>query len=299
MNIILFAPALFVLLAVETGASGAAWRIIMCGAIQITLGLPFLLADAKGYLGASFNLSRVFKHKWSVNFRWVPCTPLPPEAEGLLVDCDGPFTSKVFGLGLLSLMVVMLTSFGHARWCCDRGGLWATISGSVRGRAARGFSAEETVTMLFMSNLIGVACARSLHFQFYVWYYHSLPWLLWHGTRLPTLARLLLLGTIELCWNPWVGESSSPESAVRPVTASTCRPPLSSPVLSHPVLSSPPSSLCSPPALWFGAHIIASSHTNRRHGFWCWFWRCFVAGTADSLPCDSARCIVGRPPPAW
>ena len=81
MNIVLFAPALFLLLVAETGALGAAWRIALCGAVQLVLGLPFLLFDAKAYLGASFNLSRTFKHHWSVNFRWVPCEPLPPERQ--------------------------------------------------------------------------------------------------------------------------------------------------------------------------------------------------------------------------
>ena len=32
---------------------------------------------------------------------------------------------------------------------------------------------------LFTANLIGVALSRSLHYQFYVWYFHSLPYLLW------------------------------------------------------------------------------------------------------------------------
>ena len=53
---------------------------------------------------------------------------------------------------------------------------------------------------LFISNLIGIACARSLHYQFYVWYYHSLPYLVW-STKFGTPTRLSLLGVLELCWN--------------------------------------------------------------------------------------------------
>ena len=74
------------------------------------------------------------------------------------------------------------------------------------------FSDRQVVSMLFSCNFIGVACARSLHFQFYVWYYHALPLLLWR-TRLPLVAKLLLLLGIELAWNPWVGESSTVESS--------------------------------------------------------------------------------------
>ena len=47
MNIVLFAPALFILLVAETGYFGAAWRIVLCGAIQLALGAPFLMFDAK------------------------------------------------------------------------------------------------------------------------------------------------------------------------------------------------------------------------------------------------------------
>lgn len=171
--------------------------------------------DAKGYLGASFNLGRTFKHHWSVNFRWVPCELLPPEEHTLLTDCNGLFTSKAFGMGLLLTMVVLMLTFAHFRWC-KRGLLSTLTSPSSSMSGSKGstavFTDNQAAVMLFGCNFIGVACARSLHFQFYVWYYHTLPFLLW-STRLPVPARLLLLLGVELAWNPWVGDSSTPESS--------------------------------------------------------------------------------------
>ena len=43
-------------------------------------------------------------------------------------------------------------------------------------------------TTLFTANLIGIAFARSLHYQFYSWYFHMLPYLAWR-TDLPVLLR--------------------------------------------------------------------------------------------------------------
>ena len=55
---------------------------------------------------------------------------------------------------------------------------------------------------IFLSNFIGIVCARSLHYQFYVWYFHSLPYLAWF-TEYDTRMKLLLLGLIELAWNTY------------------------------------------------------------------------------------------------
>ena len=32
---------------------------------------------------------------------------------------------------------------------------------------------------MFVSNFVGIAFARTLHYQFYCWYFHSVPMLLW------------------------------------------------------------------------------------------------------------------------
>jgi len=69
-------------------------------------------------------------------------------------------------------------------------------------------SAAYIVTLLFVSNFVGVACARSLHYQFYVWYYHSLPLLLWL-TPLPNGIRLLVLVLIEYSWNVFPATANS------------------------------------------------------------------------------------------
>lgn len=55
---------------------------------------------------------------------------------------------------------------------------------------------------MFIVNFIGVMCARSLHYQFYTWYFHSLPYLLW-SNNYSVIVRFLLLALIEMCWNTY------------------------------------------------------------------------------------------------
>lgn len=55
---------------------------------------------------------------------------------------------------------------------------------------------------MFVVNFIGVVCARSLHYQFYSWYFHSLPYLLW-SNNFSVIVRFLILALIEMCWNTY------------------------------------------------------------------------------------------------
>jgi ALG3 protein len=79
---------------------------------------------------------------------------------------------------------------------------------SMDGAESRGISAGgETwlpdnmrLEVVLCSNFIGIVCARSLQYQFYCWYFHTLPVLLWRGC-LPVWLRGLVLVAIEDCWN--------------------------------------------------------------------------------------------------
>lgn len=55
---------------------------------------------------------------------------------------------------------------------------------------------------IFLVNYIGVICARSLHYQFYVWYFHSLPYLTCF-TDYHTSFKVLVMFLIEFCWNQY------------------------------------------------------------------------------------------------
>lgn len=61
----------------------------------------------------------------------------------------------------------------------------------------------------FTSNLIGVACARSLHYQFYAWYFPSLPLLLWSCPSIPIPLRLCWLALMEWAWNVYPSTTAS------------------------------------------------------------------------------------------
>jgi alpha-1,3-mannosyltransferase len=90
MNMLLYAPGILWILLLGTGLHETVVCLSICAVVQLALGLPFLLTFPKEYLIRSFDLGRVFMHKWTVNFKFVP---------------EDIFVSKPFSLALLILTV--------------------------------------------------------------------------------------------------------------------------------------------------------------------------------------------------
>eukprot|EP00026_Physarum_polycephalum_P010616 Phypoly_transcript_10784.p1 GENE.Phypoly_transcript_10784~~Phypoly_transcript_10784.p1 ORF type:complete len:401 (-),score=29.38 Phypoly_transcript_10784:6-1208(-) len=182
MNVLLFAPGLLYLYLLKFGIIGTIPKLSICGFFQVLVGLPFLLQYPQSYLLRSFELGRQFMYKWTVNWRFVG---------------EDIFLSKGFAIGLLAAHLLVLALFAYKKWT---GGKSNTPTRSRKDKES--LTPDYIFLVLSSSNLIGIVFSRSLHYQFYVWYFHTLPFLLWK-TQLPILIRVAILVGIEICWNTY------------------------------------------------------------------------------------------------
>ncbi|NXL04696.1 ALG3 mannosyltransferase, partial [Mesembrinibis cayennensis] len=207
MNILLFAPGLLFLLLQRFGLLGCIPKLCICALLQVILGLPFLLVNPVGYLTRSFDLGRQFQFKWTVNWRFLP---------------EEVFQNRAFHAALLLAHLAGLGLFALHRWHRSKESILALLkdpaerkhpsppltANNILWQASRVCplnASAQIVFVLFSSNFLGVCCSRSLHYQFYVWYFHTLPYLLWctPTAKLAHMPKVLLLGVIELCWNTY------------------------------------------------------------------------------------------------
>ncbi|KAM3718691.1 Dol-P-Man:Man(5)GlcNAc(2)-PP-Dol alpha-1,3-mannosyltransferase [Dirofilaria immitis] len=208
MNTLLFSPALLFILLLNTGYWNTLKTIILCAVVQIVLALPFLLYDPFSYLRGSFNLGRVFLFKWTVNWRFL--------SEEIFLDYR-------FHILLLTAHIILLFFAGYL-WFRRYGGYIHILSTLRYNKLS--LNANEMLKALFIANLIGICVARSLHYQFYSWYFHTLPYLLFAGlpfsndwyftgeatskqkststvSPLTIILRCSILIGIEICWNTY------------------------------------------------------------------------------------------------
>jgi alpha-1,3-mannosyltransferase len=171
MNIILCAPGLFLLLIqAHDGLFGVIRCLTICASLQLLVALPFLVEYPISYLKGSFDLSRVFMYQWTVNWKFLP---------------EEVFVGKPFAIFLVAATLLTWSFFFLKKW---------PRLGSQQ------LSPEHITLTLFVSNFVGIVFARTLHYQFYSWYFHQLPFLLWH-TRMPVLLKLMVLVSVEVAYN--------------------------------------------------------------------------------------------------
>lgn len=187
MNVLLFLPGLAAAVFYYRGLPGAVSYVAMIAFVQIGISLPFTLHDPKAYLSGAFDFSRSFLYVWTVNWRFVP---------------EETFLSPMFAKSLLALHLILLALFGLYRWTgiAHRGPTWIYDNLANRSKQLTQSDKVAILCAAFTSNVIGILCSRSLHYQFYSWYFHQVPLLLW-VSKLPLVVKLGLPVVTEWCWN--------------------------------------------------------------------------------------------------
>lgn len=261
MNVLLFAPAILLFYIVNLGYVGTIKQLLICAAVQTLLGAPFLLTYPVEYIKGSFDLGRIFEHKWTVNYRFLPreyfehqyfhfgllavhllllaafarptyryfqsyCRlrqlqlQLQPQIDAKNVEQKKRATKKRIiktepePEPMTVDQKVFLSSFENMLKKSTGGGDGKPTASAPAAPTTQEIVSEQkyeiffdkaiqlAILPLFLSNFIGIVCSRSLHYQFYVWYFHSLPYLIWF-TDYTNILRFLLMGLIELSWNTY------------------------------------------------------------------------------------------------
>ena len=195
MNMLLYAPGVLLVLLVGCGMMETIVCLSICAGLQLALGWPFLTTFPVQYITRSFDLGRVFLYKWTVNFKFLP---------------EDIFLSKTLSVVLLVCTLGVWALFGY-KWIIENQrvtSVWNRIWGNKQQRN-KPLTSHFILTTIFLSNFIGIVFARTLHYQFYVWYFHTLPYLLWHAKRIPIRLKLLLLVNIEVGFNVYPATSLS------------------------------------------------------------------------------------------
>ncbi|EXJ84841.1 hypothetical protein A1O3_05515 [Capronia epimyces CBS 606.96] len=175
MTILLAAPAVGLVVLQGSGLKDGISSGLSVLLLHLVLAMPFLGGDAGAqYFHRAFDFGRQFLYKWTVNWRFV----------GL-----GVFVSRSFAVSLLILHVTLLLAFVQIRWTKPSStGLLDFIkkyTGLIReGEAVR---ISKRITPIFVmdavlgSVVIGMLCARSLHYQFFAYLGWASPYLLWRA----------------------------------------------------------------------------------------------------------------------
>ncbi|VDN13904.1 unnamed protein product [Dibothriocephalus latus] len=152
---------------------GVAFRFLLLASI-------FLFRNTAAYLGAAFEFSRQFMYKWTVNWKILP---------------ESVFLDRRFHAALLGLHILLLAFF-LIRFIRSRGGLMQFLDLMPPSKRREKLNPEDVVYPMFVTNFIGIAFSRSLHYQFYVWYYHTIPYLLW---SVPAFSNSIRSANLHAC----------------------------------------------------------------------------------------------------
>ena len=204
MTLLLAAPAIGAVLLQAVGRNKAVLTGLSVLAVHIIMGLPFFSQDqdtGSSYVSRSFNLGRQFLYKWTVNWKFVD---------------EETFLSPSFAISLMAIHISLLLFFFQTKWVQPSasnltefvqkhlGGMKEPEEKSIAKKITPTFVMDTVLSCM----VIGMLCARSLHYQFFASLGWASPYLLWRPGGNPLLL-LLMWSLQEYAWLVFPSTSAS------------------------------------------------------------------------------------------
>mmetsp|Transcript_7732 Transcript_7732/g.11115 ORF Transcript_7732/g.11115 Transcript_7732/m.11115 type:complete len:475 (-) Transcript_7732:20-1444(-) len=202
MNVLLFAPGLLLLLLQACPLIEVIICLGICASIQLVLGAPFLLTFPVEYLRKAFELDRVFFYKWTVNWKFI--------SEEVFVGKPMSIVLLILHLEFLAIFCFKWIKGQREQQQQQQQESEAKAESSLEKKSSKEpLTPEYIVCTMFIANFIGIAFARTLHYQFYSWYFHAIPMLLWWSGTYPVWLRVVIWGAIEYAFNIFPATTNS------------------------------------------------------------------------------------------
>ncbi|KAL8833189.1 MAG: hypothetical protein Q9170_004446 [Blastenia crenularia] len=201
MSLLLAAPAVGIILLQALPLRRALNAAFLMAQVQVTIAWPFIPVNPLGYLSRAFEFSRQFLYKWTVNWRFIP---------------EEIFLSKEFAIALATANLGFLALFAATRWLkpsrrsipefmCT---LWKPPPLLLQQQTSLRVTPSFIMTTILSSMVIGLLCARSLHYQFYSYIAWSSPFLLWRSGLHP-IGIYVIWFAQEWAWNVYPSTNAS------------------------------------------------------------------------------------------
>lgn len=194
MTMLLLGPAITVILIQGSELSNMFFLEAYSFLLHLAASYPFLYREVGfTYFRCAFDFGRQFMYKWTVNWKFVP---------------EQIFLSRTFAVTLLVTHVSLLLLYMHNRWVRPSS---KSIPEFIKKFIIKGIDYREEVSIsnkitpqyvtdaILSSVVVGLLCARTLHYQFYAYLGWATPYLLWR-TKMPFWLLLPIWGAQEYCW---------------------------------------------------------------------------------------------------
>ncbi|KAI4206862.1 MAG: hypothetical protein LQ348_000797 [Seirophora lacunosa] len=201
MSLLLAGPAVGIILLQALPLRRALNAAFLMAQVQLTIAWPFIPRNPIGYISRAFELSRQFLYKWTVNWRCLD---------------EKTFLSREFAIGLVSANLGLLGLFAATRWLKPSRhsipeflmDIWKPRPLLVQQQMSSRVTASFTMTAILTSMMVGLLCARSLHYQFYAYIAWSTPFLLWKSKMHP-VGIYVVWAAQEWAWNVYPSTNAS------------------------------------------------------------------------------------------